>query len=305
MTYTAHKGRTDKSGAMFFGPKELAEPPTDMGDIITELLDNALVKKREAEYAAGRGAGGGEVARKRIGAGYIGLECARQLAFKYHKETVMRSKEGVVSPGALNRHGEVGHWAESAVAEWLRLAGFNLQTCRMDDWGNEMPDRQVGFYAARDPETGQARIAGEIDGVILDVPEALRDYIPTPCIWEGKKATAKKFKRFKSLGLKAADAKYYGQVQTCMAYTDVKYALFSMLNLDNMEFYWELVPFNKSDAQALTDRAVRVLQSQSPRELPRITTDPSDFRCKFCDYQKSCWQEPEKAQTPSPAWITK
>lgn len=279
----------------------------DMGVVITELLDDALVATRKAEYAATRGSGQGEVALKRIGAGYIGVECGRQLAMKFHKTTATE-ESSFVSPGALQRHAEAGHWTEDATAGWLRLAGFGLQTHHLYDDGSPVLNtfgkpKQFSFYAAKDPDTGQARIAGEIDGVITHVPEPLRGAIPTPCLWESKKATAKKWKNFSSKGVEKADAKYYGQIQTCMAYLEIKHTLFSMLNLDNMKFYWELVPFDPLAAQQITDRAVKVLRSQTPYDLPRITTNPSDWRCKFCPYKEPCWNEPKAASTPVPSWI--
>ncbi len=290
---------------MSFAPREIAPPPADLAGQINTLIDDALVAKRNAEYTATRGSGVGEVAFKRIGAGYIGMECSRQLAMKYHK---VEADEGgsFVSPGALNRHGESGHWTETATAEWLRYAGFDLRTTKLDENGNTIMDpfgkpAQLGFYAAKDPETGQARIAGNVDGVIVGVPSGLA--IPLPCIWESKKATAKKHKKFSAEGVRKADARYYGQVQTNMAYMEIKYTLFSMLNLDSMEFYWELIAFDPHVAQDLTDRAVRVLQSKVPEELPRIASDPTDWRCKFCPYQKPCWDEPVAPATPAPHWI--
>jgi hypothetical protein len=279
-----------------------------MCSLITSLVDDALVAARQAEYAATRGTTGGEVAQKRIGAGYIGMECGRQLAMKYHK---MENDESgsFVSPGALNRHGEAGHWTEKATAEWLRLAGFDLRTHKVDKQGAAVLDRfgkpqQFGFYAAKHPETGQAQIAGESDGVIVGVPAVLQDHIPVPCIWESKKATAKKHTNFKKKGVKEADPRYYGQVQTNMAYMEITHTLFSMLNLDNMEFYWELIAFDQLEAQSLTDRAVKVLLSQTPYELPRITNDPTDWRCKFCPYKGPCWDEPKlKQAAPVPSWL--
>ena len=300
---TAHK---ERGGKMYFGPKEHADPPGDMQGKINELIDTALVETRATEYAAIRGASGGEVAQKRIGSGYIGLKCVRQLAMKYHKVEANESGS-FVSPGALNRHGEAGHWTEAATAEWLRLSGFDLLTHKIAEDGSPILDRfgkpkQFGYYSAKHPETGQAQMAGEVDGVIVGVPDSLTLMIPTPCIWESKKATAKKFKNFSSKGVKEADTKYYGQVQTNMAYMGIEHTLFSMLNLDNMEFYWELIPFDVFTAQFLTDRAVSILQSQSPYEFPRITTDPSDWHCKFCPYTDPCWNEPREGR-PEPATL--
>ncbi len=305
----AHKNRLTRDGKMHFGPKETA-PLGDMQDRINDLLDTALVAHSRAEYARTRGSGKGDVAKKRIGAGYIGVECARDLAYRYHK-IQKEDRHEYVSAGELQRHAESGHWTEEKTAVWLKLAGFDLLTHHKDERGQPILDffgkpKQFGFYAAKDPETGQARIAGEADGVIVGVPEILKDKIPVPCLWESKKATQKKFTKFSSQGVAKADPVYYGQIQTMMAYMNLERVLFSMLNLNTMKYYWELISFDRAKAQELTDRAVRVMQSQVPEELPRITNDPANFKCKFCDFQERCWEPPavqKPAQTRAPTWL--
>lgn len=267
-------------------------PTPSITDKLTEAIDAALVSHRKAEYEKGRGSGSGDVAAKRIGSGYIGVECARQLAFRYHKWP-KEERDSVVSPGELQRHAEAGFWTEGAIAEWLRLAGFDIRTHK--DNG-----KQFGWMAAKD-ENGQARMAGEIDGVILSGPVDL----PYPVLWESKKAAAKKFAQFVKLGVKGADSKYYGQLQTNHVFMEVPNTLFSMLNLDNMKFYFELVPFDAPVAQQLQDRAARVLSSADPFELPPIANDECDFRCKFCDFRGACFGKKTHTQstTFAPTWL--
>lgn len=183
------------------------------------------------------------------------------------------------------------------MAEWLRMAGFDLRTHRADG-------TQYGFKAARDPETGQARIAGEIDGCIVGAPKEID--IPLPCLWESKKATHKKWTKFSKDGVAKADPKYHGQLQTNMAYLEVTATLFTMLDLDTMKIFVELVAFDPEVAQRLTDRAVQVLQSARPEEMPRVTGDPNDFRCKFCDWRERCWSAGDPAPAASggkPPWL--
>lgn len=269
----------------------------DLGASLTRLVDDAIVARQKAEYAAGRGAGTGDVAAKRIGAGYIGTECDRALAHRYHK-TPKDERASVVSPGELQRHALAGFWTEGAIADWLRLAGFDLRTLKPDG-------TQYGYHVARDPETGQARIAGEIDGVIVGVPAGFE--LPLPCLWESKKATHKKATKFAKEGVAKADEKYHGQVQTNMAYLEVGHTLFSMLDLDTMKIYWELIVFDPAFAQRLTDRAIKVLESRSPEEMPRIAREPTDYRCRFCDYAGACWKAPAQPETVTakkPAWLT-
>jgi hypothetical protein len=80
------------------------------------------------------------------------------------------------------------------------------------------------------------------------------------------------------------------------------------LNKDNSELYYEHVPFDPQTAQADSDKALRVINSANPTELSRVTRDPSDFRCKFCDFASTCWQESEPAKPAktdgyTPFWI--
>jgi len=274
--------------------QKLKRAPVTLQGRITAALDTAIVEHDRAEYEAGRGSGKGDVAKKRIGAGYIGEPCGRALAYKYHKAN-KDERDSVVSPGELQRHALSGHWTESSMAEWFRLAGFNLATEKSDGSG------QYGFKVAADPVTGQFRIAGEIDGIFLASPVEM----PLPCLWESKKATNKKWKRFSKDGVAVSDPKYYGQVQTNMAYLNVGHTLFTMLNLDNMKIYCELIEFDEKEAQRLTDRALKILDSQTAEEQPRITRDRSDFRCKFCDYASLCWEEKATTIKETPKWISK
>lgn len=275
---------------------------SDLSARLTALIDDAMVAKQRADYAAGRGSGAGDVAKKRIGAGYIATPCDRALAYRYHRAE-KEKRDSPVSPGALQRHAEAGHWTEASMAGWLRLIGCDLRTTtgRMiaQPDGTEKPE-QFGYKVARD-ENGQARIAGEIDGVIVAVPPGIG--LPAPCLWESKKATAKKWAKFAKSGVRAADDAYYGQLQTNMAYLEVHATLFTMLNLDSMAIYAELVAFDVATAQHLTDRAVKVLGTRAPEEMPRISRDPADHRCRFCDYHGRCWRpEPVKPSLPPPAW---
>lgn len=276
-----------------------------IGDLMSGLVDVALVASTKAEYEATRGSGNGDVAAKRIGAGYIGLECHAQLGFKYHKYP-KEERTSSVAPGELQRHAESGHWTEARTAEWLRLAGVILRTDtgRLNMFGKP---EQIGWKGARDPETGQYRMAGEVDGIIdgfgtplFDANDEvaaqlakliaqLRPLIKPPTIWESKKATDKKWKKFMKEGVKRADPKYYGQLQSNMAHLQAEQTLFSMLNLDNMKYHWELIPMVPADAQRFEDRAATTIESKSPFELPKLCRAADDANGRYCDYHDQCW----------------
>ena len=140
-----------------------SNPALELSEQVQAVLDAALVEDRKRQYDTTRGSGEGQVAKKRIGSGYIGLECTRALAYRYHRAE-REEREGPVGAGELKRHGEAGHWTEKFTAEQMRMAGFDLLTHRQDN-----PEKQIGFLAAKDPESGQYRVTV---AVVLDRPEA-------------------------------------------------------------------------------------------------------------------------------------
>ena len=281
-----------------FSQRIAAVTSVALGDMLSAALDDAIAAHSKAEYEATRGNGSGNVAKKRIGSGYIGVECARELGFRYHKHP-KEDRPSSVSKGELQRHADSGHWAEEKTAEYLRLLGFVILTHKSNPDGSPKLNvfgkpEQIGWKAARDPDNGQYRMAGEVDGAITFVPPAFAHLIVAtpdePCIWENKKATDKKWKKFSKDGVKKADPKYHGQVQSNMAYMGLKFTLFSMLNLDNMKYYFEVIAFDQRIAQTLSDRAVQVLESNDAFEMPQLGYAEDDNRCRFCDFHGQCWK---------------
>lgn len=281
----------------------------DVSSELTKILDDGCIANSKAEYAV-RGSGVGEVAYNRIGAGYIGIECVRELAYRYHR--VPKDELGqpsTVSEGELTRHAGAGFWTEKYVMERFNDGGLIVKNDRGDG-------KQYNWLDARMPN-GQYAMAGEVDGLIVgkkvDVPGELGEILDKgyPVIWESKKMTAKKFEKFSGIssktgkdlmhkGVKYASTEYYSQAQINMVcleqIKDVPYekrrVLFTGLNLDTMKLYAELIPFDIQQAQWLTDRAVRVIQSSSPSEFSRLydrIPDKGLNGCRFCDWQRQCW----------------
>ena len=67
-------------------------------------------------------------------------------------------------------------------------------------------------------------------------------------------------------------------------------ALFTVMNKDTSEIYYELIPFDKELAQKTSDRGVEILQATKAGEmLPRIAANSDYFTCKYCEFRKTCW----------------
>ena len=220
--------------------------------------------------------------RTYLGGSRLGIECERALGYEFHH---VEKDAGREFSGKIIRVFDRGHDTEIRMVEYLRAAGFTLLDVRPDG-------KQFGFYTARDPATGNPRIAGHCDGIITAAPQWFYDQGgKTPCLWECKALNNKSWNDTKRKGVKTSKAVYYVQMHIYMAYLEITEspALFTAMNGDTGEVYAELVPFVALDAQAASDRGVRVVTAPNPESLPKIAKESTDFRCKFCDWSQRCW----------------
>lgn len=228
---------------------------------INQLLDIALEAERQAQPP-----------RTYLGASRIGEPCSRRLAFEMMAVPV---DEGRGFDGPILRIFEAGHVFETLSIRWLRAAGFDLRTARRDGG-------QFGFSVAG------GRIRGHIDGVIVGGPDV---GLPWPALWEHKALNARSWEDLVKKGLRESKPVYQAQVQIYMAYLDVPVTLFTALNKNTQELFHEVVRFDPAEAQALSDKAVAVLQAVDAGELPpRIASAPDFYLCRFCDYAHRCWE---------------
>jgi len=276
-------------------------PAAAFSEAFGALIDIAMQAKQQMEKP-----------RTYLGGSRLGVECERALGYEYAKA---KKDEGREFEGKILRIFDRGHDAETRFADYLRLAGFTILTERPDG-------KQFGFYIAKDGE-GVARIAGHCDGIITgwaapdttEWPAALREAsepifavargMKFPCLWEMKSLGDKGWKDTQKKGVQVSKPVYYTQVQIYMHQFVIHEnpALFTAINGNTGEIYAELVPFSPVAVQAGIDRGARVVSALSATELPRISKEPTDFRCKFCDYAIRCWAKAdEPSQPPSPTW---
>ncbi len=236
---------------------------------VTVLVDAAL----QAESTA-------RERRRYLGASRLGIACERALQFEYADAPV---DAGTEFAGRTLRIFEVGHALEDLAIRWLRLAGFDLYTRRKDGG-------QFGFAVADD------RIQGHVDGVIAGAPADLG--LAFPMLWECKTMNDRNWKACVKSGVAVSKPVYAAQIAVYQAYLESSIpgisahpALFTAINKDTQELWFELVPFDGGLAQRMSDRAVRVIQATEAGELlPRIAADSSYYECKYCSWATRCWR---------------
>jgi hypothetical protein len=240
-------------------------------DQVTALIDAGLAAERQAQTP-----------RDYLGASRLGVACERALQYEYAGAPV---DPGRGFPGRLLRVFEVGHALEDLAIRWLRLAGFDLYT-------RKASGDQFGFSVAG------GRLQGHVDGVINAAPPELG--LLCPALWECKTMNDRSWRDTVKHGMAASKPVYAAQIAVYQAYMEASIpgiaqnpALFTAINKDSQELWFELVPFDGGLAQRMSDRAVRVISASAAGEaLPRHATTPTHFECKACAWQDRCWGTP-------------
>lgn len=237
---------------------------------VTAVIDEALT----AEHAS-------RTPRNYLGASRLGVACERALQYEYAQAPVDAGRE---LPGRVLRIFEVGHALEALAIRWLRLAGFDLHTEKADGG-------QFGFSVA------DGRIQGHVDGILVGGPETLG--LSYPALWECKTMNARAWRETVKRGVAQAKPVYAAQIAVYQAYMEASVpgisqnpALFTAINKDTQELWFERVPFDGGLAQRMSDRAVRIIRATEAGELlPRLSTTPTHQECKGCAWQDRCWSQ--------------
>jgi hypothetical protein len=259
-----------------FKPETLPDP---ILSAVIDVIDKAMQAKNKEQPK-----------RKYLGASRVGEACERRLGYEFH---LVEKDEGSDFKGNTLRIFDMGHDGEERMANYIKLAGFELQTHKEDG-------KQIGMSDA------DGNFKGHLDGVIHAGPIKELKY---PMLWENKALGDKSWKDAVNKGIKDGKPVYYAQVQIYMAYHDLESCMFTCLNRDTGEIHIEMIKVNVRDAQALIDKAVRIVKSANPEELGKISRDASDFRCKFCDFKRRCHGTAEQARANAepinvnPSWL--
>lgn len=242
--------------------------------------------------AAMQAANAAQPPRRYLGASRVGDDCLRKLAYEFHGTP---KDEGREFKGRTLRIFERGHTGEDNMAARLRLAGFTLVTHKADG-------HQIGFATGWNETRGCYTFSGHIDGVVTAAPYA--SGLAVPALWENKVLGEKSFSDTVKKGVRASKPVYFAQMQLYMAYLDLAEnpALFTAENANTGEIYAERVPFDKAAAQAASDKGVKVVTTQAPEEMPRVSDKSTDFRCKWCDFAVRCHGAAPAAVHAPTAW---
>lgn len=227
--------------------------------------------------------------RSHLGASQIGRECERELWLGW-RWTFMRK-----FPSRILRLFNRGHQEEARFLALLEMIG--VQFHQPEDGGQERISAYGGHFGSA------------LDGVLWGVPDCPGEWI----LGEFKTHNTKSFCKVEVEGVANAKPEHYAQMQTCMAQRGIHKTLYLAVNKNDDSVFGQIVHYDHERATAELDKGARVITRRDAP--PRISDDPSHFKCTYCDARKRChyphFAEPPKncrtcqhsvADIPSGTW---
>lgn len=200
--------------------------------------------------------------RPHMGASTLGHPCDRWLwlSFRWAVQPAFK--------GRILRLFRRGHNEEMTIIKDLRAIGIDVQ----GTIGRQQKRVDFGCH-----------VAGSLDGIIESgVPDA-----PTKRhVAEFKTHSLKSFNDLEKKGVIESKPMHHTQMQVYMHGTGIDLALYVAVCKDDDRLYTERVRYDKAIAENAIERGHRLVKEE--RLPPPISTDPSWYKCKFCDAHEFC-----------------
>ena len=226
-----------------------------MGKIGTtpEAIDQAIVKNNPPTLG-----------RTYVGASSLGEECERKLWYGFHWATPSNFEPRIL------RLFDRGHREEPSINKLLTDAG--IQVFDEDTVTGEQ-------FAVR---FGWGHGGGHLDAVLRNLPE-----LPDEAVLGEYKTSAKaQHKSLVKHGVEIDKPVHFAQMQLYMHLAKLDHAAYLSVNKDNDEIHFEIIDHNEAAAVQLLKKADRIISSDVPP--PGISSDPTFYKCKWCDHQPLC-----------------
>lgn len=240
----------------------------DISDLINkpdptlEALDAAICAEQEPRSS------------KNIGFGVIGEPCSRKIWYSINID------DPEIFKAETLRIFRNGHADEAAMAADLRkVKGIELHTHDPNRGGKQYKLDDLG-----------GRFTGRLDGAINGLIQAPITWH----VWEHKATKQDKFNKLEKLKLEFGEKQalqkwnivYYAQAQSNMKYAELNRHYMTVGTPGLRQVTSVRTEYNKPYADALTDKAARIINSKIPME--RISDNKESFDCRFCRWKDKC-----------------
>jgi hypothetical protein len=134
-------------------------------------------------------------------------------------------------------------------------------------------------------------LRGHADGILVSGPKL--PGVGYPALWEHKAVNAKGWRAVERDGLEKTYPSYAAQISLYQYFlgVDENPAIMTLVNADSCERLHLLVPFDAERTRTWVQRAQSVIDATRVGELlPRLTSNPDDWRCRLCGHRARCWR---------------
>lgn len=134
-------------------------------------------------------------------------------------------------------------------------------------------------------------LSGHADGMIKGILQALN----TLHVWEHKQVAEKKYRELQKLvagdekgALEKWDETYYVQAIMYMHYSECKRHYLTCSTPGGRETISARTNENKKAAKKYVDKALHIIQCDTPKNLEKVSENPVYWLCKYCQYVDIC-----------------
>lgn len=195
--------------------------------------------------------------RAHLGCSQLGEECARRLFYEFRWAATEQIS------GRIRRLFRRGLLEEDVVLDDLKAIGFEVYE----------QQTTVSF-----PQNGH--IGGSVDALLRHGDEHY--------LLEIKTHSAKSFAALKKGGMRTANFKHWVQMQAYMLGLELRRGIYFAVCKDTDELHVEELEIDREEAQLFVDRGSDIALSRFAP--PRISDNPTWWKCKLCPARKVCHQ---------------
>lgn len=200
--------------------------------------------------------------RSHLGASQIGRKCRREVWLGFRWSFV--KKFGARMQRLMNR----GHLEEARFLALLDMIGCQFHLTESGE--QERISDHGGHYGSA------------LDGVIWGIPDLPGEWV----LGEFKTHNTKSFCKLVVDGVRAAKPEHYEQMQSCMGRRGIHRCVYIAVNKNDDDLYAEIVDYDHAFESAIRDKAADLITRRAPP--PRLSEDPSNFDCGYCDAKQRC-----------------
>lgn len=193
--------------------------------------------------------------RTYLGGSYVGHECLRYVWYKFRWFPEDRIE------ARMNRLFRLGDRIEDQIIEALATVGIVVD-------GNQ---ESVGGY--------MGHADGHTDGTA--------NYEGIDTLFEAKSMSDANFKKYKKVGLREFNRKYWFQIQGYMGKLELPACLYAVYNKNNSELDIQMIPFCETTFRLVNLTEIEIISTENPDKFNRLGNS-TWYACKFCEAADVC-----------------